>query len=139
MSMCWLRPVEALRVALPPFAAGKNTFPKYFIYIIYTSMSGIVRILAREESGIVQVKIIIPHPNESGTRKDELGIVVPAHFVREGSVKVNGAALLDIELGPSVSTDPFLQIRFQGKKGDVLNVTFLDNRNELFTAEAVVQ
>jgi len=102
-------------------------------------MSGIVRILAREESGIVQVKIIIPHPNESGTRKDEQGVLIPAHFVREGSVTVNGAALLDIELGPSVSADPFLQFRFPGKKGDVLNVFFLDSRNEPFAAEAVVQ
>jgi len=102
-------------------------------------MSGIVRVLAREESGIVQVKIIIPHPNESGTRKDEQGIFVPAHFIREGSVAVNGAVLLAIELGPSISADPFLQFRFPGKKGDVLKVTFLDNRNELFTAEAVVQ
>jgi sulfur-oxidizing protein SoxZ len=39
----------------------------------------------------------------------------------------------------SISADPFLQFRFPGKKGDVLKVTFLDNRNELFTAEAVVQ
>jgi sulfur-oxidizing protein SoxZ len=119
------------------FLRREGTFQNYLY--IYTSMSGIVRILAREENGIVQVKIIIPHPNESGTRKDEQGVVIPAHFVREGSVRVNGAALLDIELGPSVSTDPFLQFRFPGKKGDVLNVTFLDNRNELFTAEAIVQ
>lgn len=102
-------------------------------------MSGIVRVLAREDGGLVQVKIIIPHPNESGTRKDEQGILVPAHFIKEGSVTVNGAALMDIELGPSVSADPFFQFRFPGKKGDVLNVNFLDSQNERFTAEALVQ
>lgn len=91
-----------------------------------------------EESGIVRLKIIIPHQNESGTRKDEQGVVIPAYFVREGSVTLNGAPLLDIELGPSVSKDPFLQFRFPGKKGDALKVAFLDNQNALFSAEAVV-
>jgi len=98
-----------------------------------------IRVLAREESGIVQLKVIIPHQNESGTRKDDQGIIVPAYFVREGSITLNGEHLLDIELGPSVSKDPFLQFRFSGKKGDALKVAFLDSRNELFAAETVVQ
>ncbi|MEI6757850.1 MAG: thiosulfate oxidation carrier complex protein SoxZ [Chlorobium sp.] len=102
-------------------------------------MSSSIRILAREENGVVLAKVIIPHPNESGTRKDEKGSLVPAHFVREGTVTVNGNSLLDIELGPSVSKDPFLQFRFSGKKGDLLKVSFLDNREERFVAEALVQ
>ncbi len=98
-----------------------------------------IRVLAREEFGIVQLKVIIPHQNETGTRKDEHGVIIPAYFVREGSVTLNGAPLLDIELGPSVSKDPFLQFRFPGKKGDALKVAFLDSRNELFASETVVQ
>jgi len=101
-------------------------------------MSSTLRIIAREENGTVLAKVIIPHPNESGTRKDEQGNIVAAYFIREGSVKVNGATLLDIELGPSVSKDPFLQFRFTGKKGDRLEVSFLDNRNGHFVADAVV-
>ena len=102
-------------------------------------MSSSIRILAREENGVVSAKVIIPHPNESGTRKDETGSLVAAHFVREGTVTVNGNSLLDIELGPSVSKDPFLQFRFSGKKGDLLKVSFLDNREGRFVAEALVQ
>ncbi len=102
-------------------------------------MSSSVRIIAREESGIVSVKIIIPHPNESGSRKDEQGQLVAAHFIKEGAVSLNKNPLFDIQLGPSVSKDPFLQFKFTGKKGDFLQVSFLDNKGERFIAETVVQ
>ncbi|MGB7511819.1 MAG: thiosulfate oxidation carrier complex protein SoxZ [Pelodictyon phaeoclathratiforme] len=102
-------------------------------------MSSSVRIFAREESGIVHVKIIIPHPNESGSRKDEQGNLVAAHFIKEGAVFLNGKPLFDIQLGPSVSRDPFLQFRFSGKKGDIVKVSFIDNKDEHFVADTVVQ
>ncbi|NTV06531.1 MAG: thiosulfate oxidation carrier complex protein SoxZ [Chlorobiaceae bacterium] len=102
-------------------------------------MSSSVRIFAREESGTVQVKVIIPHPNESGTRKDEQGNLVPAHFIKEGAISLNSNPLFEIQLGPSVSKDPFFQFRFAGKKGDMLHVSFLDNKDVHYVAETVVQ
>ena len=101
-------------------------------------MSSEVRVLAREESGIVLVKVIIPHPNESGSRKNEQGLIVAAYFIQEGTVLLNSKPLLDIQLGPSVSRDPFLQFRFFGKKGDRLTLSFRDNRGEQFMADTVV-
>lgn len=97
-----------------------------------------IRMVAREEGGIVSVKLVIAHPSESGTRKDEQGNFVPAHFLKTGTVLLNGTPLLDLQLGPSLSKDPFLQFRFSGKKGDVLKVAFNDSRNERFAAETVV-
>jgi sulfur-oxidizing protein SoxZ len=102
-------------------------------------MSSSVRIFALEENGSVHVKVIIQHPNESGSRKDEQGNLVAAHFIREGAISLNGNPLLDIQFGPSVSKDPFFQFRLTGKKGDLLHVSFLDNKDVTFVAEAVVQ
>ena len=101
-------------------------------------MSDNIRMVAREESGMVTAKLVISHPNESGTRKDEQGNLVPANFVRTGTVTLNGSPLLDLQLGPSVSKDPFLQFRFAGKKGDSLKVSFTDSGNMVFAAESVV-
>jgi sulfur-oxidizing protein SoxZ len=109
-----------------------------YVSDIYAVMSESIRMVAREENGIVLVKLVIPHPSESGARKDELGNFIPAHFLRTGSVLLNGELLLDIQLGPSVSKDPFLQFRFEGKKGDRLNVSFYDSKNQQFAGEAVV-
>lgn len=97
-----------------------------------------MRIFAKEDNGIVAVKVVIPHPNESGTRKDESGSIVPAHFVQEGSVLLNGQQLLELQLGPSVSRDPFLQFRFAGKKGDRLTLRFTDSKQQEYSGEAVV-
>ncbi|MBM3422186.1 MAG: thiosulfate oxidation carrier complex protein SoxZ [Chlorobi bacterium] len=97
-----------------------------------------MRVLATESAGVVSVKVIIPHPNESGTRKDDSGNVVPAHFVKEGSVMLNGRPLLDLQLGPSVSKDPFIQFRFAGKKGDKLALRFIDSSNQEFSSEVSV-
>jgi sulfur-oxidizing protein SoxZ len=102
-------------------------------------MSSSIRIFAREVSGAVHAKVIIPHPNESGARRDENGILIAAHFIKEGAVSLNGNPLLDLQLGPSVSKDPFFQFKFTGKKGDLLRVSFLDNKGVTFVAEAVVQ
>ncbi|NTU97253.1 MAG: thiosulfate oxidation carrier complex protein SoxZ, partial [Chlorobiaceae bacterium] len=75
-------------------------------------MSDSVRMVAREENGVVSMKLVISHPNESGARKDEQGNLVPAHFLKTGIVQLNGAHLFDLQFGPSVSKDPFLQFRF---------------------------
>ncbi|NTW62535.1 MAG: thiosulfate oxidation carrier complex protein SoxZ [Chlorobiaceae bacterium] len=97
-----------------------------------------MRVLAKELNGIVLLKIIIEHPSESGTRKDEQGNVIPAHFIREGRVTLNGAPLFDLELGPSVSRDPFFQLKFAGKKGDQIKLEFTDSKFQEFTAECAV-
>lgn len=101
-------------------------------------MEGSIRIVAREDNGVVTAKVVIPHPNESGKRKDEKGAFVPAHFVREGKASVNGSVVLDIQMGPSVSRDPLLQFRFSGTKGDRLKVEFTDTKSQRYTAETVV-
>ncbi len=102
-------------------------------------MSSTIRIFAREESGAVHAKVIIPHPNESGARRDENGILIAAHFIKEGAVYLNGNPLMELQLGPSVSKDPFFQFRFFGKRGDLLHVSFIDNKEVTFVADAVVQ
>lgn len=99
----------------------------------------LLRIVAIEEQGVVSAKVIIPHPNESGMRKDEAGNTVPAHFIQEAEVKLNGASLFVMQLGPSVSRNPFLQYRFRGKKGDTMSVTCKDNHGVTFAGEELVK
>jgi len=98
-----------------------------------------VRIVAIEAQGTVTAKVIVPHPNESGRRKDEQGNFIPANFVTEASGTLNGASLFTMQLGPSVSKNPFLQFRFKGKKGDKLKVSLKDNKQKTYEAETVVK
>ncbi|ARM30030.1 thiosulfate oxidation carrier complex protein SoxZ [Prosthecochloris sp. HL-130-GSB] len=102
-------------------------------------MSSSVRIVAVENQGVASAKVIIPHPNESGRRKDEQGNLVPAHFITEATAALNGAELFSMQLGPSVSKNPFLQFRFRAGKGDRLSVVCRDNKQNSYTAETVVR
>jgi len=51
---------------------------------------------------------------------------------------LNGQPLLELQLGASVSKDPFLQFKFAGKKGDRLSLRFTDSMRQEFSAEAAV-
>ncbi|MBF0586017.1 thiosulfate oxidation carrier complex protein SoxZ [Prosthecochloris sp. N3] len=102
-------------------------------------MNSAVRIVAVENGGVATAKVIVPHPNESGKRKDEQGNLIPAHFITEAEGALNGSELFVMQLGPSVSKNPFLQFRFKAAKGDTLKVRLKDNRQNSFEAETVVK
>ncbi|ACF13115.1 Sulphur oxidation protein SoxZ [Chloroherpeton thalassium ATCC 35110] len=97
-----------------------------------------IRMVAKEANGIVTVKAVINHPNESGFRKDEDGNFVPAHHLTEAEAKLNGQRLMQMQLGPSIAKNPLISFQFLGKKGDKLHVLFKDNKNEVFTADTEV-
>lgn len=97
-----------------------------------------MRIIAKEEGGIVTVKIAITHPSESGLRKGEDGKLVPAHFLTDASATLNGQKVFELELGPSLSKNPIMSFQFEGKKGDQLHIEFIDNKKEQFAADTTV-
>lgn len=97
-----------------------------------------VRIIAKEEGGIVTVKIAITHPSESGLRKGEDGNIIPAHFLTDAFATLNGQKVFELELGPSLSKNPIISFQLEGKKGDQLHVEFIDNKKAQFVADTKV-
>jgi len=76
------------------------------------------------------VKVLVKHDVETGGRKDEAGNVVPAHFIKTILASCEGKIIFEAELGPAVSKDPFLSFSFKnGKKGDMVSVTWVDNKD----------
>jgi len=50
-----------------------------------------------------------------------------------------GRTVLSAQWGPSVSKNPFLHFRFKGgKPGDKVTITWIDNKGESRTDEAIV-
>lgn len=96
------------------------------------------RIVAKEENGIVTVKIAITHPSESGQRKGEDGNLIPAHFLTDAFATLNGQKVFELQLGPSLSKNPIISFQLEGKKGDQLHVEFVDNKREQFIADTTI-
>ena len=77
-------------------------------------MAGRIRIKAVEKAGTVTVKALIKHPMETGNRK-------------EG------------QWGTGIAKNPYMSLQYYGKKGDIVNLKLLDNKNNNFFVETVVK
>jgi sulfur-oxidizing protein SoxZ len=87
----------------------------------------------------VEVKVLMAHEMETGLRKDANGQLVPAHFIQNVTATHNGKTVLSAQWGPAVSRNPFLSFRFKGgAKGEKVQVTWIDNKGDQRSDEAVI-
>jgi len=102
-------------------------------------MADPMRIRANMTGDKVEVKVLMSHDMETGLRKDAQGKIIPAHFIRNVTVTHAGKTVLAAQWGTSVSRNPFLHFRFRGgRPGEKVAITWLDNKGENRTDEAVI-
>jgi len=102
-------------------------------------MADPMRIRATEQPDGVDVRVLMSHEMETGQRRDSSGKLVPAHFISNVSVSYGGKEVLSAEWGPAVAKNPYLKFKFKGgKKGEKISVTWVDNKGETRTDEAVI-
>jgi len=99
------------------------------------------KIRTRTQEGAVEVLVLVTHPMETGMRKDKAsGKAIPAHFIQELSIELNGKLMASASMGIGVSENPLLGFRSKtAKNGDKLKITWKDNKGETGTAEAKVE
>ncbi len=91
-----------------------------------------------EANGVVDVKVLFNHEMETGQRKDSSGKPIPAHFIQNVTATYQGRTVLNAQWGPAVSKNPFLNFKFKGNKGDKVSITWVDNKGDTRTDEAVI-
>ena len=102
-------------------------------------MADPMRIRAKMEGDKVDVRILMSHEMETGQRKDAKGALIPAHFIQNVTATHNGKTVLAAQWGPAVSKNPFMSFKFKGgAKGDKVQITWVDNRGDKRTDEAVI-
>ena len=102
-------------------------------------MSDPMRIRAQAAGDKATVRVLMSHEMETGQRKDAAGKVIPAWFIREVTAQLNGKTVMTAQWGPSVAKNPFLQFNVKGAKaGDKIAVTWVDNRGDKRSDEAVI-
>ena len=76
---------------------------------------------------------------ETGQRRDAAGALVPAHFIQSMTVTHNGNTVYDGQWSQAVSRNPVFAVRVKGAKvGDKVVVSWVDNKNDKRTDEAIV-
>ncbi len=98
-----------------------------------------MKIRAKAEGGVVDVKVLMSHIEESGQRKDDKGSIVPAHFIQNVTATCQGRTVLSAQWGPAISKNPFLSFKFKGgNKGDKVRLTWVDNKGDSRTDEVTI-
>lgn len=103
-------------------------------------MAGRIRIRAKLNGDVAEVKALMRHPMETGQRKDADGNKIPAHFITQVKATLGDRVVLESHWGAAVSQNPFLSFRVKGAKaGDTVQVEWLDNKGETGTGKAAVK
>jgi sulfur-oxidizing protein SoxZ len=88
---------------------------------------------------VADVRVLMAHEMETGTRKGSDGQLVPAWFIQEVTASHNGKSVMTAQWGPAISKNPYLQFKVKGAKaGDKIAVTWKDNKGESRTDEAAI-
>ena len=102
-------------------------------------MADPMRIRANVTGDTTEVRVLMSHEMETGQRKDAAGKVIPAWHVQNVTATHNGKTVLTAQWGPAVAKNPFLSFKFKGgAKGDKIQVTWVDNRGDKRTDEALI-
>lgn len=99
-----------------------------------------IKIRAKEKNGVVTVKSLMSHPMETGLRKNKkTGKKIPPHYIQEVIAKAGDKTVMEAFWGGAISKNPYLSFKYNGSKGDMLTISWIDNQGKSDTASAKVK
>ena len=95
--------------------------------------------LAKLTGEVTEVKVIISHPMETGRKKDDFGVLIPAHFIQLVTATLNNKPVLEMQWGTGISKNPYLTFHLKGANvADKIVVTWFDNLGKTGAGEILV-
>jgi len=102
-------------------------------------MADPMKIRTRLEGDVVDVRVLMAHPMETGQRKDTSGNVIPMHFIQTITAQINGKTVFQAETSQAIARNPVFGFKVKGAKaGDKLTITWTDNKGDKRTDEATI-
>ncbi len=99
-----------------------------------------VKLKGKIKNGIAEMKALMPHPMETGTRRDSSGNLIQAHFIESVTCEHNGVVALKADWGASVSKNPYFAFKIlNASSGDKVRVSWIDNKCETSDAEITLK
>ena len=98
-----------------------------------------MKIRAKLTDDTAEIKLIISHPMETGRKKDDFGLLIPAHFIQLVTITVNDKTVLETQWGTGIAKNPYLTLKVKGvKPGDKVTVIWHDILGESASQDALV-
>lgn len=104
-------------------------------------MAGQIQIRARMTgSDVAEVKILLAHDMETGTRKDpKTKKLIPAHYINEAKITLNNKPVMLIQCAAGIAKNPFFGLKIKGAKpGDFVAIDAVDNMGQTYQHNAIV-
>ena len=87
---------------------------------------------------VVEVRVLIQHPMETGFRFDVMGKPIPKNVVSEVVCRYNGAEVFRAELGSGIAANPYLQFFARAEASGTFEVEWVDDAGEKGKEKAAI-
>lgn len=88
---------------------------------------------------LVEIRIAIQHPMETGFRMDNNGRVIPKNTVNNLVCRYNGAEVFRAEMGSGIAANPYLQFYIVARESGDVEFAWVDDRGEKGAASSPLQ
>lgn len=104
-------------------------------------MAGKIKVKTKISGDTADVKSMMIHPMETGTRKDpDTGELVPVHHITQVTFTHNDKVVLVVNCSTAVSRNPFIGFTLPGASpGDSLKVSWVDNLGQSDELETTIK
>ncbi len=76
---------------------------------------------------VVEVKTLITHVMETGSRRDGSGRLVPRHIIAKFSAEFDGRVFFSADFNPGISANPYLSFKMRITGPGMLNLTWIED------------
>jgi sulfur-oxidizing protein SoxZ len=87
---------------------------------------------------VVEVRIAIQHPMETGFRMDNNGKVIPKNTISNLTCRYNGAEVFRAEMGSGIAANPYLQFYFVAQESGNVEFEWADDAGEKGAASSAI-
>ena len=92
-----------------------------------------------KQGEVIEIRIAIQHPMETGFRFDVNGRAVPKNVVNQLVCRYNGAEVFRAELGSGVAANPFVEFHVVADRSGTLVFEWIDDAGVRATESAAIK
>lgn len=81
---------------------------------------------------VITIKTLISHPMESGQRKGSDGELIPRSIINRFTCDFNGENVIDVEMEPSISTNPYFEFDATVPEAGEFKFTWYDDDGSVY-------
>lgn len=82
------------------------------------------------EGEIIQVKVLISHPMETGLRRGMDGHAIPQNIIEELRCEYNGNVVFRADLHPAIAANPYFAFYIRAEKSGTITLIWTDGEGE---------